>query len=229
MKLKNFIVMFIIAPICLYLTWQILWFSYDLLDLFSVTVESYTNLTLGVSLLVFGLTFYKGYRLGPVINEQAFKKKVKKQKKKIDLNSDITIQDVTKTFRPSKKNALLEFIIIGDGKNLHQIVPFKTDASYKNGKTVYKVESANLTIQKNMFGRKKFIAIFKRDGTAIKVKGDSKTVTAEILSLAQRSGALGRTLKEMFSTHLNVKKILFFVVIGAAAVIIIYVVMGGMI
>ena len=231
MKLKNLIVMLILAPISIFVTWEASWFIYDLLDLFSVTVESYSNLTLAISLLVFSVVFYKGYRLDATKKEEKTGKtkngKSKKQKSPLDLNKEVTLTDVQETLRPSKKHPLLEFIIIGTGKNLHQVVPFKKDATYKTGGKTFKIENEHLLIQKPFWGRKKLTAIISKDGTPLKIEASQSPITSEILGLAQRSTALENKIAQMFATHLDLKKILFFVVIGVVAVVVVLVLSGG--
>lgn len=225
MKLKGLLIALVVGPIVGFILSQVMWRVYDFAGLAAfLDVGNFSDLTLAV----FGLSWlgiaYKGLKSKQVNG----KKHVAKKRKQLDLDKDITIKDVSETFRPSKKNALLEFIIIGSGKNLHQVMPYKQDAEYKCGEQTFKVENDNLLIRKPLFGKIKLTAIFHADGKAVKIAGSNdKKVTAEILSLAQRSGALGRTIKEMFSTHLDLKKILFFVVIGVVAVVVFLVLSGG--
>lgn len=223
MKLKNIILAAAVAPIVGLILVEVLWRVYDFANLIMyLSVTNYSDLTL----IVFSVTWlgiaYKSLKTGI-----ADKKHAKKRKQTVSLNKEITLKDVSETLKPTKKSALLEFIIIGAGKNLHQVVPYKADEEYKAGETIYKVENANLMVQRGFMGRKKYTAIFKENGDAVKVEGGNGKVTAEILSLAQRSGALGRTIKEMFSTHLDMKKILFFVVLGVVAVVAFLIISGG--
>lgn len=225
MKIKGLLIALVAAPIIAFVLTQVLWRIYDYAALSTfLSVANFSDLSLGI----FGVTWlgiaYKGLKNGKVS-----KKKTKKAKSTTSLDKEIKIEDVTKNFRPRIKDAVLEFIIIGSGKNLHQIVPFKEDANYQVGEKTYTVNNNSLLIRKPFFGKIKLTAIFREDGSPVKVEGNnSEKVTAEILSLAQRSGALSRTLKEMFSTHLDLKKILFFVVIGIVGVIAFLIISGGL-
>lgn len=221
MKLKGLLIALVAGPIIAYVVSQVLWGFYAALNLISyISVSNFSDLTLGILGLTWLAIAYLGLKNGK-------DKKKKAKKKSLGLEKEIKIKDVKDTFMPSRKAALLEFIIIGDGKNLHQIVPYTKGAVYKSGDQEYKVENNSLLVQKSFFKPKKLTAIFRNDGTPIKIEGDKAMVTAEILSLAQRSGALSRTLKEMFSTHLDIKKIFFFVVIGIVGVVIALVMFGG--
>jgi hypothetical protein len=143
----------------------------------------------------------------------------------------ITIKDLKETIRPSKKTPLLEFIILGQGKNFHQIVDYSKDAKYvsESDKTKsYDVKDENLLVVKPFWRRKKLVAIFKNDTAPIRIEHSNDKITAEILQLANTSSTLGRTIKELFTTHLDMKKGLFFLIIGVVGVII-ALVLGGVI
>jgi len=239
MKLTNILIVIVIAPVLAYLTSQIMWALYELFDLFSfVTPATFDSLTTSLFIATLGMVVVYGLKpkRGSSTMDKLFteksratkKVKVKGKKPFGSLNKDFTIQDVTQGLRPSKKKPFLEFIIVGKGKNLHQKIAYKKNLKYKgeNG-VVYMVKNENLMIQKSFFGHKKLIALFNQDGKPITVKDTKKNVSAEILSLADRSTALGRSLKEMFSVGLNLKKILFFIGIGIVAVVVIFIFLGG--
>lgn len=140
----------------------------------------------------------------------------------------------------------IEFIILGEGKNTHFVIPF-LKSKVKIGKQIYEAKRENLFVRKDFLKAKRFIAVFKEDGTAITLAkqgvqvtytnkdGIKKTVTeyndkvtAETLYIAERSRSLTNGLSEMFSTHLNTKKILFFVAIGAVGVFVYMLISGGL-
>lgn len=152
--------------------------------------------------------------------------------KKIDVkriaHPKMIIKDLTETIMPSRKEPLLEFIVLGDGKNLHQTVAFDKKAKYVSERThlTYEIQDENLLLKKPFWGRRKLVAIFKSDGTPIKIVGSTDKISAETLHLAERSTALSRSVKEMFSKHFDMKKILFFVVIGVIGVVIFMVLTG---
>lgn len=140
------------------------------------------------------------------------------------------IKDFTKTIMPSRRDPLLEFIVLGKGKNLHQTVPYDKNAEYVSERTgqKYKIDEENLVLFKPFWGRNKLVAIFHKDGTPVKIEASKKKeITAETLYLADRSTALGQSIKEMFTTHLNIKKILFFVIIGVVGVVVVLILIGG--
>lgn len=231
MKIRNIVIALIVGPIVAYVITQVLWIVYALLPLSSyVSIPLFSDITTYSGLGIFGLIAYSGLRSGL---KQG--KRKRKGKAKSSLDRDVTIKDVTGTLRPSKKIPLLEFIIIGNGKNLHQIVPYKPNAEYKANpsEVKFKVDNNNLNVQKPFFGRTKLVSIFRKDGTkykAVTVKDASKCkITAEVLSLAQRSTALENKIKQMFASHLDFKKILFFIVIGVVAVVVFLVLSGGII
>jgi hypothetical protein len=223
-----------------------MWLAYELFDLYPlITPATYDSVTVSVFLATLGVMAAYGliprrqagqgkdFFTGKTRSAKVVKPKVKSGFK--GLNTDFTIKDVKETFIPSKKKAWLEIIVIGKGLNLHQKVPFKKDLEYKSenkdekGKAItYKVKTENLNLVKPFFGAKKFVAIFDYDGTPKTVRNAQKNkITSEILNLADRSTTLGKTVKEMFSEHMNWKKILFFVGIGIVAVVIIFIMMGG--
>jgi hypothetical protein len=143
----------------------------------------------------------------------------------------ITIKDLKEAVRPSTKKPLLEFIILGQGKNFHQIVEYSKDAKYvseSDSTKSYDVKDENLLVLKPFWRRKKLVAIFKNDTSPIKIEGSSDKITAEILQLANTSSTLGRTIKELFTTHLDIKKGLFFLIIGVVGVVI-ALILGGVI
>ena len=143
----------------------------------------------------------------------------------------ITIKDLKEAIRPSTKKPLLEFIILGHGKNFHQIVEYSKDAKYvseTDPAKSYDVKDENLLVVKPFARRKKLVAIFKNDTSPIKIEHSSEKITAEILQLANTSSTLGRTIKELFTTHLDMKKGLFFLIIGVVGVVI-ALVLGGVI
>jgi hypothetical protein len=222
MKVKALILALIVGPVLGYIVSGIvLWRIYELANLISfVSVADFELLTVGVFSLIWMVVTYLGFKPDKTAR--------KKRKKKSLTEKEFTLKDVRDTFKPSIKKALLEFIIIGDGKNLHQIVPYTETAEYTAGDTTYKVENSNLMIKKPFIGKPKLIAIFQKDGQPVKMSGEECKVTAEILSLAQRSGALSRTINEMFSSHLDMKKILFFVVLGIVAVVAFLIISGGL-
>jgi hypothetical protein len=132
--------------------------------------------------------------------------------------------------RVKKASAQLTFIIIGSGKNIHKTVLYAKDASYTteaSKKITYKIDPDNLMVKKPLFRKARFIAIFKHDGTPVKVEKSDNKLTAEILDLANRSETLGRSIKEEFTTHFNAKKILFFVIIGVIGVVVVLILTGG--
>jgi len=157
----------------------------------------------------------------------------KEAKSKADALLDkLTIKDLTKTLIPSRKQPLLEFIVIGDGKNLHQVMPYHKEAKYLSEKTgkEYEVNEDTLFLHKPFWKRGKLMAIFNSEGEPYKVPDPEETKdkpTAETLYIADKSTALTRTLKEMFTQHLNLKKILFFVIIGIVGVVVFMVLSGG--
>ena len=132
---------------------------------------------------------------------------------------------------PKKKGPLLEFIILGSGKNIHKTVSYSETAKYVSeanpSKIKYEVNPDNLLVVKPFLRKKKLVAIFQKDGTPVKIERSDNKVTAEILELANRSTALSRTIKEMFTTHLNMKKILFFVIVGVIGVVVVLILTGG--
>lgn len=143
----------------------------------------------------------------------------------------ITIKDLKEAVRPSIKKPLLEFIILGNGKNFHQIVEYSKDAKYVSESDTtksYDVKDENLLVVKPFWRRKKLVAIFKNDTSPIKIEHSSDKITAEILQLTNTSSTLGRTIKELFTTHLDMKKGLFFLIIGIVGVVIVLVI-GGII
>jgi hypothetical protein len=225
----------LIAPALGYLVTQIMWLTYSLLDLwFIVTIQQFDTLTLAGGLAVFAVVAAYGLipkRISVSLRKNNVKPTLKrnvKAKSKSLINSDVTIKDVKSIIHPSNKKHMLEIIVYGEGKNLHQTLPFKKGMIYKSedGKT-FEVKNENLMMQKPFFGATKLFAIFDAEGKPLKIKGNDKKITAEVLNLANKSTALGRSIKEMFSTNLNLKKILFFVGIGAVAIVVIVIVMGG--
>jgi hypothetical protein len=229
MKLKALLIALIVGPIVGYVISSfVLWKIFELANLnIYVSVADFDGLTTGVFFLTWLVAVYAGFR-----GSRKDKKKVRKLKSPLEQN--ITFNDVMKTFKPSIKNAMLEFIIVGEGKNLHKTMPYDSKAEYVVGDKKFTVDNDNIMIKKpSLFGKPKLVTILNSEGEPVKVKGGNKDsvdvdVTAEILSLAQRSGALGRTIKEIFNVSLPIKKILFFVILGVVGAVIAYVVfMGG--
>jgi len=153
--------------------------------------------------------------------------------KKIDVkrikNPKLIIKDLTETIRPSLKEPMLEFIILGHGKNLHQTEPFSKDAQYVSESTgnIYEIEEENLMLKRPFWGRKKLVAIFHADGTPVKIEGGKEEISAESLFLADQSRSLKHGLESVFTKHFDLKKIMFFVIIGVIAVVVIMVLTGG--
>jgi len=251
MKLRNILIVVVIAPVLAYLASQLMWAGYELFNLYAnnVTPAVFDSLTTALFIAVFGIVAVyglmpkrSGFEPGFTSKTQGkgfFKEakrhsKIKAASPSKMLNLDWTIKDAEKILKPSKRKAFLEFIIVGNGKDVHQKMPFKKNMVYKgeakrpDGKPVeYKVKNENLLVQKRFLRSKKLVAIFQEDGKPLKIAADTSKVTAETLSIANRSTAIGKGLKEFFSTGLPLKKILFFVGIGVVAVVIIYVLMSG--
>jgi hypothetical protein len=222
MKLKGLVIAVAVAPIIAYFACQVPWWLFSFgLDQY-IGTASLSDVTTGIFFLTWLGIAYAGLRSG-----RSVKKKAKRKKSQLGLDKEFTINDVKDTFKPSIKNALLEFIIIGNGKNLHQIMPYTKEALYKAGNVEYKVENSNLLVKKPFLGKLKLTAIFHEGGVPVKVEESKNPITAEILYLAQRSGALERSIKEMFSSHLNMKKILFIVGAVAVAGVVFFLMSGG--
>jgi hypothetical protein len=225
MKLKGLILALIVAPIVAYIISGIaLWKIFEVANLNSfISVADFDSLAFGVFALTWVLIGYAG--LKP--DKKAQKKT--KHKKPSPLEKEFTLKDVSSTFRPSFKNALLEVIVMGSGKNLHKTLKYNPDTpiTFKAGEKDITVSNDNLFLSKPFMGKPKLMAIFDNDLKPVQIKEDKSGISAEILYLAKRSGALGNTLKEMFTTHMDLKKILFFIILGIVAVVIFFIIFGG--
>lgn len=146
----------------------------------------------------------------------------------------IVIRDAVKfatdVIYPNQKAAKLEIIVIGQGSNLHQLSEYKKGSKFiseSDKSKEYVVEEKNLLVNKPGYGQKKFIAIFKENGKSLEISKQPSRISAAVLYLADRSEALGQSIKELFGTHFSMKKILFFVLIGIVGAVIYFILTSG--
>lgn len=229
MKIKGLIIALGVGPIIGWVLVQVLWRTVWAFAWQYMTLESYSDLMIVVFAISWVCIAYKGYKISVSVNEMKGRKKAVKRKPKLNpFERDFTLKDVTQTFRPSVKNALLEFIIIGNGKNLHQVMPYTKDAKYTtaSGKQIT-VSNDDLRIKKPLFGKIKLIAVINSVGEPVKQTINGEEPSAEILYLAKRSNVYSDKSKSTFASNLPLKKILFFVILGVVAVVVIFVLIGG--
>lgn len=146
----------------------------------------------------------------------------------------IKILDATKLATseliPNFKPEQLEIILVGKGINVHQISTYRADQKYiseTEASKEYEIKQENLLLLKPFFGQRKFIAIFDDQKKPIEIKKQEGKITAFTLYLADRSTTLGQSLKEMFSKHIDSKKIFFFVIIGVVVAVVYFIISGG--
>lgn len=225
MKLKTLLLAFVVAPIVGYAVSQVLWVIYDLALHPYISVGTFDT----ISSLSFG-GIWGGSILYAILHKskEKGKKKLKQKPQASKLENEIAIRDLTETVMPSRKAPLLEFIVLGNGKNLHQIVPYVKDAKYVSERTgkEYMVNEDCLLVVKPFWGRKKLVAVFDGEGEPVKIEKSTNPVTAETLYLADRTTALGSAIKQMFATAFANKKLVFGILIGVVAVAAIMILMG---
>lgn len=128
---------------------------------------------------------------------------------------------------------IIRLIIIGDGLNYHQKIRQETDKTFKqrvkSGSKHYLVDPARFFIVprnpieriKDYFQRnkKQFMIIFyEGKKEALSLPSPSK-VPSNILDLAERSNILRNALKEMFSTPISRRVIIFIIIIIVVAIL----------
>jgi hypothetical protein len=209
------------APLMGYAMFQLLWWGvYVGLQLNHISPAAFAIYpwTVGISVTAGAATlFYFTTR------------KQKKKRTQKNLERDVKIKDIVELL-PGKQPPKVKFNIIGEGVNHHSVLDWKENAEYTGESgTVYKLKDENLGVSSCFLGGKKYVAIFRENGEAVKPSGNLSRdfITSEILYIADRSSALSRGITEKFSTSLPLKKILFFVAIPIIAIAVIYVLTGG--
>jgi hypothetical protein len=223
LRLKTVLLMAVGAPLMGYAMFQLLWWGvYVGLQLNHISPAAFAiypwitgiGVTAGSAAL-----FYFTTR----------KQKQKNKRTQKNLERDVKIKDVVELL-PGKQPPKIMFNIIGEGVNHHSVLDWKENAEYTGESgTVYKLKDENLGVSSGFLGGKKYVAIFRENGEAVKPSGNLSRdfITSEILYIANRSSALSRGITEKFSTSLPLKKILFFVAIPMIAIAVIYVLTGG--
>jgi hypothetical protein len=225
LRLKTVLLMAVGAPLMGYAVFQLLWWGvYVGLQLNHISPAAFAIYPWSV-----GISVTAGAAALFYFTTRKRKRKQKNKRTQKNLERDVKIKDVVELL-PGKQPPKVEFNVIGEGVNHHSVLDWKENAEYTGESgTVYKLKDENLGVSNSLFGGKKYVAIFKENGEAVKPSGNlSKDfITSEILYIADKSSALSRGITEKFSTSLPLKKILFFVAIPIIAIAVIYVLTGG--